>query len=248
MSAPRCPACDQPFREPWVACPHCGDALVWTDFYRSRCCGTPVLDRWLACPGCGAELDYEDRILEGSIDVDPTLALYEGPAWNCRRCGQDLIPGWLLCPACGVELRWDHLRGCVSCGAELEDGWVRCPACGADPPDPSLWDARRAPRQVHRHPATSGVDTRRWPPTLPDYYQVLGVARRADADAIRAGYRLRAKRLHPDTSRRSDAAALMVLVNEAFGVLSDPPARAEYDRIYRLVELPPPFPGFGGLE
>ena len=84
-----------------------------------------------------------------------------------------------------------------------------------------------------RHPAASAVDTRRWPPTLPDYYQVLGVARRADADAVRAGYRLRAKRLHPDTSRRSDAAALMVLVNEAFRVLSDPPERAEYDRIHR---------------
>ena len=223
-----------------MSCPGCGEALVWTDFYRSRCCGTPVLDRWLACPGCGAELDYEDRILEGSLEVDPTLALYEGPAWNCRRCGQDLIPGWVLCPSCGVELRWEALRSCASCGGRMEEGWVRCPRCGADPPDAGLYAARLAPRRVWRHPSSSAVDTRRWPETLPDYYHVLGVGRRASADAIREAYRLRAKRLHPDVSRRPDAASLMQLVNEAFGVLRDAGTRAEYDRIYRLVELPPP--------
>jgi curved DNA-binding protein CbpA len=57
---------------------------------------------------------------------------------------------------------------------------------------------------------------------------------------VRDAYRLRAKRLHPDTSRHRDAASLMVLVNDAFRILNDAATRAEYDRIYRLVELPPP--------
>ena len=199
-----------------------------------------MLDRWLACPGCGADIDYEDRILEGSLEVDPTLALYDGPAWSCRRCGQDVIPGWVLCPACGIELRWSDVRACGSCSATLEEGWVRCPHCGADPPDPSLFAARLAPRRVYRHPDAGPVDPRRWPASLPDYYHVLGVARRAGGEALRAAYRLRAKRRHPDTSRRADAAAVMALVNEAFRVLRDPAIRAEYDRIYRLVEVPPP--------
>lgn len=221
-----------------MSCPACGEALVWTDFYRSRCCGTPVLDRWLACPGCGAELDYEDRILEGSLEVDPTLALYEGAAWSCRSCGQELIPGWVLCPGCGVELNWEGHRTCPGCGGSLEESWLRCPRCGADPPDPSHFAARLSPRRVWRHPGITGIDGRRWPETLPDYYHVLGVHRHVDFDGVRAAYRLRARRLHPDTSRRPDAAALMSLVNEAYGVLHDPGARAEYDRIYRLVELP----------
>jgi hypothetical protein len=199
-----------------------------------------VLDRWLACPGCGAEIDYQERILEGTLDVDPTLALYDGPAWSCKRCGQDLIVGWVLCPGCGATLRWDRLRACPSCRAEMEEGWVRCPRCGADAADPAVLSDRLRPRLVHRHPDAGPIDGRRWPPTLPDYYQVLGVRRRAGADEIRSAYRMRAKHLHPDTSRRLDAAGLMTLVNEAFQLLGDRERRAEYDRIYRLVELPLP--------
>ena len=201
-----------------------------------------MLDRWLACPACGADLDYGERILEGSVDVDPTLELYDGPAWSCRRCGQELIPGWVLCPGCGAELRWDQVRRCPQCRAELEAGWVRCPHCGADPPDPSAWLSRLRPRRVYRHPDAGAVDARVWPAELPDYYQVLGLTRRASGEAIRAAYRMRAKSLHPDTSRHGDAAAMMVLVNEAFRVLRDSALRAQYDRIYRLVELPPPVP------
>ena len=223
-----------------MSCPSCGDALVWTDFYRSRCCGTPVLDRWMVCPGCGADIDYGERVLEGSVAVDPTLALYEGPAWTCRRCAQELVVGWVVCPGCGVTLHWEGTGACPGCGQALETGWVRCPRCGADPADPSLLAARLAPRRVWRHPAAAAVDQRRWPESLPDYYHVLGVARRATDDDIRASYRLRAKRLHPDTSRRPDAAALMTLVNEAFRTLHDAASRAEYDRIYRLAEMPEP--------
>jgi hypothetical protein len=226
--------------EAWVSCPACGDALIWTDFYRARCCGTPVLDRWMACPGCGSELDYEDRILEGSLEVDPTLALYAGPAWTCRRCVQEVIPGWVLCPSCGVELKWDAVTRCGHCRTELEVGWVRCPHCGADPPDTSFYAGRASARRVWRHPDAGPVDPRVWPQVLPDYYHVLGIGRRVDGEAVRAAYRLRAKRLHPDTSKRGDAAALMTQVNEAFRVLSDGALRADYDRIYRLLELPVP--------
>lgn len=60
----------------------------------------------------------------------------------------------------------------------------------------------------------------------PDYYAVLGVAPTADADAVKRAYRQRAMECHPDRGGSHEA---MVRLNEAWGVLSDPDARARYD-------------------
>ena len=64
-----------------------------------------------------------------------------------------------------------------------------------------------------------------------DYYQTLGVAKDASADAIKKAFRKLARKYHPDISKEPDAAARMAEVNEAYAVLSDPEKRAAYDQL-----------------
>ena len=67
-----------------------------------------------------------------------------------------------------------------------------------------------------------------------DYYEILQVHPKAEPEVISAAYRRLAQMYHPD-SRRSDASASakMAEINEAKEVLSDPPRRARYDRVWR---------------
>jgi len=59
-----------------------------------------------------------------------------------------------------------------------------------------------------------------------DYYSLLGIAPSADQEAVKKAYRKRALECHPDRGGSHDT---MVLVNEAWVVLSDPESRARYD-------------------
>ncbi len=64
-----------------------------------------------------------------------------------------------------------------------------------------------------------------------DYYDVLGVAKGADAAAIKKAYRQKAKELHPDrNSDNPDAEAQFKEANEAYEVLKDANKKAAYDR------------------
>ncbi len=63
-----------------------------------------------------------------------------------------------------------------------------------------------------------------------DLYLVLGVDAHASQAEIRAAYRSRAWRLHPDRSREADAHLMFQRVNDAYATLSDPHRRAAYDR------------------
>ena len=66
--------------------------------------------------------------------------------------------------------------------------------------------------------------------TKHDYYEVLGVSRTADEDALRSAYRALARELHPDVSEAPDAEERFRKVTAAYGVLSKPSRRFLYDR------------------
>lgn len=64
-----------------------------------------------------------------------------------------------------------------------------------------------------------------------DYYQILGVDRKADANTIKSAYRKLAKKYHPDVNKDHGAENRYKDINEAYEVLSDPQKRATYDQI-----------------
>lgn len=84
-----------------------------------------------------------------------------------------------------------------------------------------------------------------------DYYETLGIARDADAEAIRKAYRELARRYHPDLNPAPDAAARFKEVGEAYEVLKDPDKRARYDSLgpgWRDGQEFDAPPGFGNVR
>ncbi len=63
-----------------------------------------------------------------------------------------------------------------------------------------------------------------------DYYEILGLQRNADSDAIKRAYRKLALMYHPDRNGSPDAEARFKEATEAYEVLRDPDKRAAYDR------------------
>lgn len=62
-----------------------------------------------------------------------------------------------------------------------------------------------------------------------DYYNILGVARDANADDIKKAYRKLARRYHPDVSKGEEAETKFKEVTEAYEVLGDAEKRKRYD-------------------
>ena len=62
-----------------------------------------------------------------------------------------------------------------------------------------------------------------------DYYEILGLARDADARAIKEAFRKLAMKYHPDRNKSPDAEGKFKEIAEAYAILSDPRKRAEYD-------------------
>jgi molecular chaperone DnaJ len=63
-----------------------------------------------------------------------------------------------------------------------------------------------------------------------DPYELLGVARDADADTIKKAYRRLARQLHPDVNPDPETQEKFKEVSMAYEVLSDPQKKAAYDR------------------
>ena len=85
--------------------------------------------------------------------------------------------------------------------------------------------------------------------TQRDYYEVLGVARDADARTIKDTFRRLALKYHPDRNKAPDAEERFKEIAEAYAVLSDPKKRAEYDaRGFAGVAGYSPEDLFGGID
>jgi molecular chaperone DnaJ len=79
-----------------------------------------------------------------------------------------------------------------------------------------------------------------------DYYDILGVARGADAEAVKKAYRKLALQYHPDRNNGDkDAEDRFREATEAYEVLRDPEKRAAYDR-YGHAGVKAGAGGFGG--
>ena len=72
-----------------------------------------------------------------------------------------------------------------------------------------------------------------------DYYEVLGVDRNADDQALKSAYRKLALKYHPDRSTAPDAAVRMRELLEAKACLGDPTKRRAYDASIGIVRRPP---------
>ncbi len=63
-----------------------------------------------------------------------------------------------------------------------------------------------------------------------NYYDVLGVARTASPEEIRAAYREAVRRWHPDINPSPEAREHFLLIRQAYEVLSNPEKRQAYDQ------------------
>jgi len=63
-------------------------------------------------------------------------------------------------------------------------------------------------------------------------YTILGVSNSATDQEIKRAYRNLVKRYHPDRRSSESSHEQIVLINQAYDILSDPEKRAQYDRGY----------------
>lgn len=79
-----------------------------------------------------------------------------------------------------------------------------------------------------------------------NYYELLGVSQDADAATIKAAFRKKAKKYHPDVNQgNAEAEKMFKSLNEAYSILSDEGKRYTYDMELKK-EKEPSGAGFTG--
>ncbi|MBQ9065401.1 MAG: molecular chaperone DnaJ [Blautia sp.] len=83
-----------------------------------------------------------------------------------------------------------------------------------------------------------------------DYYEVLGVSKDADEAQLKSAYRKLAKKYHPDVNPgNAEAEAKFKEATEAYGILSDPDKRRQYDQFgHAAFENGGAGGGYGGFD
>lgn len=71
-----------------------------------------------------------------------------------------------------------------------------------------------------------------------DYYELMQISPNAELETIHRVYRMLATRFHPDNPQSGNTERFLLL-NEAFAVLTEPRARADYDLLYHTRRLEP---------
>src|SRR5659263_630888 len=66
--------------------------------------------------------------------------------------------------------------------------------------------------------------------TKRDYYEILGLDKKASTDDIKASYRKLAMQYHPDKNKSPDAEEKFKEISESYAVLSDSNKRQQYDQ------------------
>ena len=66
-----------------------------------------------------------------------------------------------------------------------------------------------------------------------DYYEVLGITKKASKTEIKSTYRKLALKYHPDRNKESDSEEKFKEISEAYAVLSDDKKRSQYDQFGR---------------
>lgn len=69
---------------------------------------------------------------------------------------------------------------------------------------------------------------------MKDYYQILGVDKKASKGEIVKSFRMLAKKFHPDLNKSADASNKFREVYEAYEILVDEQKRLKYDSIYNV--------------
>ena len=81
-----------------------------------------------------------------------------------------------------------------------------------------------------------------------DPYEVLGVNKGADQNAVKSAFRKLAKKLHPDANKNDkSSAAKFAELNAAYEILGDEDKRKAFDRGEIDAEGKPRFQGFEGF-
>lgn len=85
-----------------------------------------------------------------------------------------------------------------------------------------------------------------------DYYDILGINKNASQDEIKSAYRKLAKKYHPDVNKEPGAEEKFKEISEAYGVLSDPKTKEQYDTFGTVGDMPggmdDGFDPFGGFN